>query len=62
MHLVVHKLSSLLTLRFYLLERERESARERARVGGGAEEKGEAGCPLSWEPNALGLDPRTLRS
>ena len=31
--------------------------------GGGAEEEGEAGSPLSREPDAgWGLNPRTLRS
>ena len=35
--------------------------RERHKQGGGAEAEGEAGSPLSREPN-LGLDPRTLES
>jgi len=42
-------------LRFYLLERERERARTEGRA------EGEAGSPLSREPD-VGLDPRTLRS
>ena len=32
--------------------------KERAQAEGAAEEEGEAGCPLSREPNA-GLHPRT---
>jgi len=43
----------------YLREKERERTLTRAQVGGGAE--GEAGSPLSWEPD-VGLDPRTLGS
>ena len=39
----------------YLTEKEREQS------GGGAEAEGEAGSPLSREPNT-GLHPRTLRS
>ena len=41
----------------YLSERERD----RAQAGGEAEAEGEAGSPLSKEPDA-GLDPRTLGS
>ena len=41
----------------YLTERERE----RVQAGEVAEEEGEAGCPLSGEPDT-GLHPRTLRS
>ena len=41
----------------YLRERERA----RAQAGGRAEAEGEAGSPVSREPNA-GLDPSTLRS
>ena len=50
-------------LRFYLLERQRESKRERAhtQAGGEAEAEGEADTPLCRKPNA-GLDPRTPRS
>jgi len=35
--------------------------KEQAQAGGAAEGEGEAGFPLSWEPN-VGLDPRTLGS
>ena len=35
--------------------------RERAQVGGAAEGEGEAGSPLSREPN-VGLNPRSLGS
>ena len=43
----------------YLFDRERETVRERTQAGGVGE--GEAGFPLSREPDA-GLDPRTLGS
>uniref|UniRef100_M3Z089 Uncharacterized protein n=1 Tax=Mustela putorius furo TaxID=9669 RepID=M3Z089_MUSPF len=43
----------------YLFDRERE--REQAQVGRAAEGKGEAGSPLSREPEAR-LDPRILGS
>ena len=41
----------------YLFDTERDTERAQA---GGAEGEGEAGSPLSREPNA-GLDPGTLR-
>ena len=44
-------------LRFYLFERERESRQ----AGEAAEGEGEAGSPLSREPD-VGLDPTTLGS
>ena len=46
-------------LRFYLFDTEKETAREGTQAEGVGE--GEAGSPLSREPN-VGLDPRTLGS
>ena len=48
-------------LRFYLFNREREIAHQRAHAKGVAEGEGEAGSPLSRELDA-GLDPRILGS
>ena len=42
----------------FIYLRERETASERAQAGGAAEGEGEAGFPLSREPDA-GLAPRT---